>query len=350
MIPMDERVGRFWNRMECNLTRYAWQSLVCLLVLFTALGCARNGVIGVENWQDTNPPKLSLKERAQAYQERLEDWHQMDDGLIRYRRWAEGHAELPGYGNLADGCFFLGIYLASQALRLAATGDPEAREQVLVSLHAMKLYAEVSGEPGLLARYFSPVKPDDDRWRKSQTHPEYFWRSDVSRDQYAGYIHGLGVTLAVVSAPEIRSQIAPLASAIADHLIENDLQIIDWDKKRTTYGDLRGRISGVIPNGVNALICLAIFKVAAESTGEQKYIDFYGKLVPESRSTSTSTASLSRMGTRASHAGPTSPPSARMIVSTPTWRMSRSTRSCSWKTMKRLFEKSGRGLCGCGPA
>jgi len=297
MIPMDDRTGRCWSRMERNRTRYAWQYLVCLLVLAFALGCARNGVIGVENWQDTNPPKLSLKERAQAYQERLQDWHQMDDGLIIYRRWGKDHPQLPGYGNLADGCFFGGVYLASQALRLAATGDPEAREQVLLSLRALKLYAEVSGVRGLLARYFSPVKPDDDRWRKSQTHPGYFWRSDVSKDQYAGYIHGLGVTLAVVSDQEIRSQIAPLASAIADHLMENDLQIIDWDGERTTYGDLRGRIIGVIPNGVNALICLAIFKVAAESTGEQKYIDFYDKLVQDGYPGITRSTHFATLGT-----------------------------------------------------
>lgn len=255
--------------------------LLCLLVLTSASGCYVKTGLKTENWQDTSPPELSLKERARAYQEKLETRHQMPEGLIRYKRWGEGHPDLPGYGNLADGCFHLGIYLASQALRLAATGDSEAREQVLLSLHAMKLYAEVSGKPGLLARYFSPVKPDDRRWMPSPTHPEYFWRSDVSRDQYAGYVHGLGVTLAVVTDPEIRSQIVPLAAAIADHLIDNDLQIIDWDGKRTTYGDLRGRILGIIPNGINALICLAIAKVAAESTGEQKYVDFYGRLVQD---------------------------------------------------------------------
>ncbi len=254
---------------------------MCLLVLTFASGCFVKTGLKTENWQDTSPPELSPKEKAGAYQERLETRHQMPDGLIRYRWWEEEHPDLSGYGNLADGCFHLGIYLASQALRLAATDDSEAREQVLLSLHAMKLYAEVSGKPGLLARYFSPVKPDDDRWLPSPTHPEYFWRSDVSRDQYAGYVHGLGVTLALVRAPEIRSKIAPLAAAIADHLIDNNLQIIDWDDKRTTHGDLRGRVFGIIPNGVNALICLAIAKVAAESTGEQKYVDFYEQLIQD---------------------------------------------------------------------
>ena len=273
------------RRLEGRCMTYSYKSrlclLLCLLVLTAAAGCAHETLKGIENWQDTSKPTLLLKEKARAYQEGLEARYQMHDGLIRYRRWEEGHPELPGYGNLADGCFHLGIYLASQALRFATTGDPEAREQVMLSLGAMKLYGEVSGKPGLLARYFSPVKPADERWIPSPEHPEYFWRSDVSRDQYAGYIHGLGVALAVVSDAEIRSHIAPLAAAIADHLIDNDLQIMDWDGKRTTYGDLRGRSFGFIPNGINALICLAIAKVAAESTGEQKYVDFYDKLVQD---------------------------------------------------------------------
>jgi len=287
MIVVRECRGRFY-RLERGRMRYFCQALLCLLlcllVLSSATGCFLRhdkALADIENWQDTSPPTFSLKQRAQGYQERLETRYQMEDGLIRYRRWGEGHEELPGYGNMADGCFHLGIYLASQALRFASTGDPEAREQVLLSLRAMKLYAEVSGKPGLLARYFSPVKPDDDRWHQSQEHPEYFWRSDVSKDQYAGYIDGLGVTLAVVSDPQIRSQVAPLAAAIADHLIENDLQIIDFDGERTTYGDLRGRSFGFFPNGINALICLAIAKVAAEGTGEQKHLDFYEQLVQD---------------------------------------------------------------------
>jgi hypothetical protein len=161
----------------------------------------------------------------------------------------------------------------------------------------MKLFAEVSDRRGLLARCFSPERPNlDEDWLPSPTHPKYFWLSDVSKDQYSGYVHGLGVTLAVVSDPEIRSRIAPLAAAIADHLIDNDLQIKDWDGERTTYGDLRGRTAGIFPNGINALICLAIAKVAAVSTGEQKYFDFYGRLVRDGYPRITRWTYLSSLG------------------------------------------------------
>jgi hypothetical protein len=260
--------------------------------LISAGGCSLfhdQALTGQQIWQNTDPPKLSLKEKAQAYQDRLESRFQMPEGLIWYRRFPAEEKELKErlqleYLTLADGCFHLGMYLASQALRLATTGDPKAREQVFLSLAAMKLYAELSGEPGLLVRYFSPATPNGtpnlDRWRQSPTHPKYFFLSDVSKDQYAGYIHGLGVTLAVVEDPEIRSLIAPLAGALADHLIKNKLEIRE-DGKPTTYGDLSRWSYGFFPNGVNSLICLAIAKTAAESTGQQEHIDFYKKLVQD---------------------------------------------------------------------
>jgi hypothetical protein len=236
---------------------------------------------GIERWQDPSRPELSLREKARVYQERLESRHQMPDGVIRYKFSGSAREPSGGYGNLADGSFFLGIYLASQALRYAVTADPAARDQVLLSLRGMRLYAEVSGQQGLLARYVSPVAPpNDDRWRHSAVHAGYFWRPDVSKDQYAGFVHGLGVALAVSTDPAIRAQVTLLAAAIADHLIDHDLQLIDWDGERTKYGNLRGRIFGV-PIGVNALIVLAAAKTAAEASGAAPYRDLYERLVAE---------------------------------------------------------------------
>ena len=233
---------------------------------------------GISLWKDPHPPRLSLAAKARFYQERLEARHQMPDGVIRYQAWS--HWDASHYGSLADGAFFQGLYLASQALRLATTGDATARAQVLLSLHAMELYAEASGRRGLIARYLSRQPPSRGSWRRSTTHPEYFWRTDVSKDQYAGYAHGLGVALAVLPDPEIRARLAPLAAVIADHLIENDLEIVDWDGERTTHGSLRKRMYG-IPAGVNALIALAIAKSAADATGDPRHRDFYARLVSQ---------------------------------------------------------------------
>jgi hypothetical protein len=239
----------------------------------------------LERWQEPAPPVLTPAQKAHRYQERMEEHFLTPEGLVRYRRnlvrpWGRS------YGDFADGAYYTGIYLGSQALRARVTGLPEAKAQVLKSLEALRLLMEVTGRRGLLARHFSPAgtvkeeekREEDRRWRPSPTLPRYDFRSDVSKDQYAGFVFGLGVALAVSGDPEVRARVGELASAAADHLLENDLTIVDYHGRPTTFGDLRGRIL-CIPVGVNAAISLAIAKVAAESSGEERHREFYRRLV-----------------------------------------------------------------------
>ena len=234
----------------------------------------------ITRWQVVDPPRLSLVEKGAQYQEGIEQFFQTSEGLLQYRRRTDD-TDNPSYGNLADGCFHSGMYLASQALRYATTADPGAREQIILTLEGLRLLSEVSGKHGLLARHYSPAGTvtGDPRWLPSPTHPAYEWRSDVSKDQYAGYIHGLGVTAALVEDPEIRATVAELSAAVADHLIENDLRIVDSDGEPTTFGDLDGRFLGMVPIGVNALVTLAIAKVAAVTNDDPRYTSFHADLV-----------------------------------------------------------------------
>ena len=237
---------------------------------------------GVGAWQDIRPPGNSLAERADAFQAKVLRYHRTPSGVLRYRRQVlEPPAD--SYGDLADGCFHTGIYLASQVLRFRATGSPEAREEFLHALSGLEVLMAVTGKRGLLARHISPLSSKAalraEKWRHSPTLPDYVWRGDASKDQYAGFIHGLGVALALVAdEDDIRRRVAALATAAADHLMENGLRIVGGDGRPTTYGDLRGRFLG-FPKGVDALICLAIAKVAAESSRDGRYEAFYQDLV-----------------------------------------------------------------------
>jgi hypothetical protein len=212
------------------------------------------------------PPTLSLRAKAEAYQARIAALHQMPDGLIRYR-FQIGQAR-DDYGDLADGPFFAGLYLASQALRLAASGEPAARREVLRTLDGMALLMDVTGQPGLLARWVAPAPSAPGReWLPSAARPGYFWRADVSKDQIAGYAAGLGVALALLPDPEIQARAAALALPLAARLWRDGLRILDWDGARTKHGDLRARIAG-FPVGVHALIALSVAKAAGAASGD----------------------------------------------------------------------------------
>jgi hypothetical protein len=208
-------------------------------------------------------PRLSLLAKAEAYQLRIDALHAMPDGVIRYRvRRSQDRGD---YGDLPDGPFFAGLYLASQALRLAATGDAAAHAEIERTLDGMALLMDVTGRPGLLARWVSrDPSPPSSRWHRSETRPGYWWRGDVSKDQLAGYACGLGVALAVLPSPALEQRIASLAGPLAEHLDSHDLTLVDVDGRRTSHGDLQPRVFG-FPVGVNALIALAVAKDAEAS-------------------------------------------------------------------------------------
>lgn len=241
-----------------------------LALALLCMSCARvapyHTPAGITHWQDPSPPTLSLRAKADAYQARITALHQMPDGVIRYRV-TTGQAR-DDYGDLPDGPFFAGLYLASQALRLAATGEPAARSEALHTLDGMQLLMDVTGSPGLLARWVAHEPgAEGSAWHASTTRPGYYWRADVSKDQLAGYAAGLGVALAVLPDPELRERASRLAVPLAEQLRRNGLRIVDFDGTPTTYGNLHARVA-LFPIGVNALIALAVAKAAEEASGD----------------------------------------------------------------------------------
>jgi hypothetical protein len=241
-----------------------------LALLLAPSGCAQLAPYrtpgGITSWQDPTPPSLSLRAKAERYQARIAERHRMPDGVIRYRLTAD---QAPSdYGDLPDGPFFTGLYLATQALRLHA-GDEAARAEVHAALDGLALLLDVTGEPGLLARWVARSQPARTRsvWTPSPTRPGYIFRGDVSKDQLAGFACGLGVAIALLPDEEIRARARALAVPVAEHLERHDMRVVAGGEE-TTHGDLRARVALVFPVGVNALIALAVAKAAGAPPGD----------------------------------------------------------------------------------
>jgi hypothetical protein len=260
-------------RAALPLSLLAFCLALCLAL--PLLGCARlahyETPAGIPHWQDPAPPRLSPEAKADAYQADLEARFRMPDGVLRYRFAVDQPRD--DYGDLPDGPFFAGLYLASQVLRFAATQEPAALREIEATLAGLELLQGVTGVPGLLARWVSRGVPARTRapWHASAARPGYAWRGDVSKDQLAGYACGLGVALALAPEPALRERAARLALPLAKRLHEGDLRILDAGGERTTHGDLRPYVVG-FPIGVNALIALAIAE-AAKSAGDTSLAD-----------------------------------------------------------------------------
>ncbi|MBI4577816.1 MAG: hypothetical protein HY722_16265 [Planctomycetes bacterium] len=227
------------------------------------------------------PPGLGLAEKARLFEERLARRFLSSEGVLIYRRPSAAPDALAGapYGDLADAAAWTGALLAAEAYRAGLRGDPEALGRVGHVLSGVECLLAVTGVRGLLARTVDPAPHPGAEWhRGAAPHEGLWWRGDVSRDQYAGVVFGLGAVLETVGDPALRARAGEAAAAMADHLLDHGLAIVDVDGERTTHGDLRGRILG-LPIGVNALIDLAVLRVAWEGTGREPYRRAYRRLV-----------------------------------------------------------------------
>ncbi len=229
-------------------------------------------------------PLATLAEKAGIWQRDLENHHLSPEGLLLYDGPTEARelgAPLPRirYGGLSDQAAWTGCLLAAHAWRHAATGEEEVIVAARHTASALLLLQRVTGEPGYVARGAFEGPPFDARYQRGAPPFERFsFRGDSSRDQYAMVLFGFATALARSSDEELRREVAAAVGPISDHIFSNDLEIREKGR-RTTHGNLSGRVLGLFANGVNAGVVLLAAKVAAEATGEERHARRYADLV-----------------------------------------------------------------------
>lgn len=153
----------------------------------------------------TLDPTASLHDRARDYLPRLRRDSLATGGLGNVR-----YADPPTYSQISflddtgDSALWTGSYLASEALRLHATGALDARREVRELVKTLHTWLGVTGSPGVLARFAieSSKKPSypigDLDCSQERVHcgvayggKTYDYIGHVSRDQYQGVVLGL---------------------------------------------------------------------------------------------------------------------------------------------------------------
>jgi len=149
-------------------------------------------------------PGQSLHDRARAYAL----WLHRDGmayggiGNARYQDPPD-YKTVESLGGLGDSAIWTGTYLAAEALRLKTTDASDARKAVVDLVETLHLWFNVTGEPGVLARYVAPsntphpvILSDLDCSVKrchcdvSYQGKKYDYIGHISRDQYQGVMLG----------------------------------------------------------------------------------------------------------------------------------------------------------------
>lgn len=238
--------------------------------------------------QDALPPPLEfphdakhLLRKAMRYESQMGRIHLNPEGLVRYAAREDGLRIM----SLPDTTIWTGCYVAAEAFRWAVTRDPDARARLSRSLHGLHLLQEVTGKKGLLARtfwkgHFSP-SPESGEWHAGTgDFSDYMWLGDVSADQVNGAFFGYALAFDLLKDRPLRQQIGGDAGAIADHLLEHRMRIVDIDGRPTRHGHLG---SGPFTEDLNALIALMVMKVAHHVTEAPRFNRAYTHLIETKR-------------------------------------------------------------------
>ena len=152
----------------------------------------------------TPDPAANLHDRARLYEQWL---HR--DGMAHGGVGNAAYSDPPSYtdvvslGGLGDSAIWTGTYLASEAMRLKATGAADARANVVQTVNTLHLWFNVAGDPGMLARFVAPTGAagppalSDLQCGNSSSHcnvayqgAQYDYIGHISRDQYQGVMLG----------------------------------------------------------------------------------------------------------------------------------------------------------------
>jgi len=171
--------------------------------------------MGTSQWV-TPDPAGSMHDRARAYTQWLHRDGMLYGGVGNARYSDPGtYANVIGLGGLGDSAIWTGTYLAAEALRLRATGAADARANVIDLVETLHLWFNVTGQPGLLARYVAPaggghpVALYDLDCAAVRAHCDvpyggqsYDYLGHISRDQYQGVMLGYALAYEALGAED----------------------------------------------------------------------------------------------------------------------------------------------------
>lgn len=218
---------------------------------------------------------LTLGKKAEIFQHDMEARFLLDGQALCKLKLPTTSRDFIAY-NMPDNAYMTGIYVGTLAMKYAVTGASEDLAAARQSLDALHLLCNVSGAPGVLARAAWPIdKPmdDDGIWRDSPC-GRYKWRGDVSTDQVAGVMFGFALAYDLFANEDEKKRIAGDAAAIADHVLANDMRIVDVNGEPTRWGQYGPEYTRRLER-MNALLWLQVLKVTAHVTGDSNYARLY---------------------------------------------------------------------------
>ena len=234
--------------------------------------------------------EFTLHDKAMYFEKQVRTRHirnGFNAGLVAMEKGNFNSGRLRDSDN--DG-LWTSMYLGGQAFRYAVTKSEEALQNCKESLDAMERLYTINPVPGFPSRSFERSGyierlADPHRWQHSSD-PEWDWKATTSSDEAIGHIFAFGVIADIMAETELKDQAIALIDTLMSHIVKNDLYLVDYDGKPTTWGKwhpdyVNARPKMVGDRKINASNIIGMLQTAYHFTGKEKYKDKAFELMNE---------------------------------------------------------------------
>ena len=238
--------------------------------------------------------EITLEEKAAYFDQQVRSRHIRHGFNATLGNMSKGNVNSGTLKDSDNDGLWTAMYLAGQAFRYAVTKDKEALANVQESLDGMDRLYSINPVPGFPSRSFErrgykEVLSDPERWQHAED-PAWDWKATTSSDEAIGHIFAFGVIAEIIEDEKIKQQAITLIDTLMSHIVKNDLYLIDYDGKHTTWGRwhpdyVNGFEKMVGDRKLNSSNIIGMLQTAYHFTGKEKYrkkayelMDSYGYL------------------------------------------------------------------------
>jgi hypothetical protein len=223
--------------------------------------------------------EMTLFDKAQYYEKQVRNRHIRLGFNASLTDLEEGNIDSGRLTDSDNDGLWTTMYLAGEVFRYVVTQSEEALQNCRESMDAMERLFSINPVPGFPSRSFErsgyiDVLNDPHRWQHTDD-PEWDWKATTSSDEAIGHIFAYGV-MAELMDNDLKDRAIALIDTLMSHVVKNDLYMVDYDGKPTTWGKWNPKYVNARPKMVgdrklNASNIIGMLQTAYHFTGKEKY-------------------------------------------------------------------------------
>ncbi len=222
--------------------------------------------------------EMTLAEKADFFEKQVRHRHIRTGFNATVSRMTNGDVTTGSMQNSDNDGLWTSMYLGAETFRYSVTKSDEALQNVRESLDAMeRLYTINPMKSGFPSRSFERAgyNVGDKPWRPTED-PEWDWKSTTSSDEAIGHVFVFGAIAELIDEEPIRAKAVRLLDGLMQHIVDNDLYLIDYDGKPTTWGRWNPEYVNGFPTSVgdrklNSSNIVAMLQTAYHFTKKEGY-------------------------------------------------------------------------------